>query len=97
MVQEGVGNHSFGESGALSVESLATKRHRKTGLGLIFMLAHQAGRAGPQGRERAGTSLSYGANWWGGTGSACTGAEAGLCRTHSVTFHIQFCLPFLCM
>lgn len=52
MVQEGLGNHSFGESGALSVESLATKRHRKTGLGLIFMLAHQAGRAGASGEGK---------------------------------------------
>lgn len=48
MVQEGLENHSFGESGALSAESLATKRHRKTGLGLISMLAGQAGAGGKE-------------------------------------------------
>lgn len=52
------------------------------------------GRPGRGRRERAGISHSYGADWWGGTGSACGGAGAGLCPTHSVTFHIQFCFFF---
>lgn len=42
MVQEGLGNHSFGESGALSVELLATEQHRKTGV--ISMAPGRLGR-----------------------------------------------------
>lgn len=52
MVQEGLGNHSLGESGALSVESLATEQHRRTGAGLISMGHTRQAGAGPSGEGR---------------------------------------------
>lgn len=60
MVQEGLGNHSSGESGALSVESLALNGTGKQERDWYpCWHTRQAGQ-GPQGTERARISHSHG-------------------------------------